>query len=440
MFISKRHLSRRTVLRGMGATLALPWLDAMLPAQTPIAKTAAKGATHLGFIYFPHGAIMDQWTPSKEGADFELTTILKPLEPFRKQLTVVSGLGNRAADGSSVHATAPGTWLSGVAPRPTHEPFAGVTVDQIAALHIGQDTPLPSLELTTEDRSGGGGACDREYGCSYANTISFRTPTTPLPMEHDPHKVFETLFGQGATAEERHARSEEFGSILDAVSHDAAALGNTLGAQDKAKLSDYLESIREIERRLQKMGKGVSADLALPDIPPGVPEAFEERINLMFDMAALAFQANITRIFSMMMTREASNITYGHIGVPDAFHPVSHHQNNAQKIAKLVKIQTYHSQVFARFLTKLAKMPDGDGSMLDHSLMLYGSNMSNSNLHNHFPLPVSLVGGACGRVKGNQHLRFPDHTPLANVLLSVLDRTGIPTDKIGDSTSQIAEI
>ncbi|HTR35205.1 MAG TPA: DUF1552 domain-containing protein [Bryobacteraceae bacterium] len=440
MFITKKHLSRRTVLRGMGVTLALPWLDAMLPAQTPIAKTAAKGATHLGFVYFPHGAVMDKWTPAKEGAGFEFTPILKPLEPHRKYLTVVSGLGNRAADGSAVHATAPGTWLSGVAPRPTHEPYAGVTVDQIAALHIGQDTPLPSLELTTEDRSSSGSACDREYGCSYANTISFRTPTTPLPMEYDPHKVFEVLFGQGATAEERRARSEEFGSILDAVTHDAATLGNTLSAQDKSKLGDYLESIREIERRLQRMGKGVSANLALPDIAPGVPEAFEERIDLMFDMAALAFQANITRIFSMMMTREASNLTYGQIGVPDAFHPVSHHQNNPQKLERLAKIQTYHSKIFARFVAKLDKMPDGDGSMLDHSLLLYGSNMSNSNLHNHFPLPVSLVGGACGRVKGNQHLRFTDHTPMANVLLSVLDRTGIPLEKIGDSTGEIAEI
>jgi hypothetical protein len=436
MFITKKHLSRRTVLRGMGATLALPLLDAMIPARTALAQTAAKASPHLGFIYFPHGAIMNEWTPAKEGADYEMTSILKPLEPFRKQVTIISGLGNRAADGSAVHATAPGTWLSGVAPRPTHEPYGGVTADQIAAQHIGQDTPLPSLELTTEDRSGGGGACDREFGCSYSSTISFRTPTTPLPMEHDPHKVFERLFGQGNTAEERRARSEEFGSILDAVSRDAATLGKTLGPHDKAKVSDYLESVREIERRIQKMGNGVSADLELPDIPPGVPDAFDERLTLMFDLAALAFQANITRIFSMMMCREASNITYGHIGVPDAFHPVSHHQNNAQKIAKLVKIQTYHSQVFAKFLAKLKAMPDADGSMLDHSLILYGSNMSNSNMHNHFPLPIAVVGGANGRVKGNQHLRYADHTPVANVLLAILDRTAIPLDKIGDSTAE----
>jgi hypothetical protein len=436
MYISKKHLSRRTVLRGLGITLALPLLDSMVPAQTPLAKTAAKGAPHMGFIYFPHGAIMDQWTPSAEGANFQITPILKPLEPFQNQLTVVSGMGNRAADGSSVHATAPGTWLSGVTPRPTHEPFGGVTVDQIAAQHIGQDTPLPSLELATEERYGNGGACDREYGCSYANTISFRTPTTPLPMEFDPHKVFEKLFGKGGTEEERKQRTEESGSILDAITKDANRLRASLGTEDKNKVNDYMESVREIERRLQKSAASVSADLKLTEIPAGIPENFEERINLMFDMAALAYQANLTRIFSMMMTREASNLTYGHIGVPDAFHPTSHHQNNPQKIEKLIKIQTYHTKVLARFLTKLKAMPDGDGSMLDHSLILFGSNMSNSNMHNHFPLPLTLVGGACGRVKGNQHLRYADHTPVANLLLAILDRAGVPTEKIGDSTAE----
>ncbi len=422
----------------MGATLALPMLDAMIPARTLLAQTAAKAQPHLGFIYFPHGAIMDQWTPSQEGAGFNFTPILKPLEPFRNQITIVSGTGNRAADGSSVHATAPGTWLSGVTPRPTHEPYAGVTADQIAAKYISQDTPLPSLELTTEDRSGGGGACDREFGCSYSSTISFRTPTTPLPMEHDPHKVFERLFGQGTTAEERRARSEEFTSILDAVSDEAASLGRTLGAADQARLGDYLESVREIERRIQRMGTSATADLALPDIAAGVPEAFDERLNLMFDLAALAYQAKITRVFSMMVTREASNLTYSHIGVADAFHAVSHHQNNPQRIAKLVKIQTYHCEVFARFLTKLKSTPDGDGSLLDHSLFLFGSNMSNSNVHNHFPLPIAVVGNLNGTVRGNRHLRYPDHTPVANVLKGILDKTGVPIDKIGDSTEAVA--
>jgi hypothetical protein len=343
-----------------------------------------------------------------------------------------------AADGSSVHATAPGTWLSGVAPRPTHEPYAGITADQIVAKYISQDTPLPSLELTTEDRSGGGSACDREFGCSYSSTISFRTPTTPLPMEHDPHKVFERLFGQGTTVDERKARSAEFTSILDAVSEEAASLSQSLGADDRARLGDYLESVREIERRIQRMGQGASADLSLPEIAAGVPELFEERLSLMFDLAALAYQANVTRVFSMMITREASNITYGHIGVADAFHAVSHHQNNAQRIAKLVKIQTYHAQMFAKFLTKLKNTPDGDGTLLDHSLFLFGSNMSNSNVHNHFPLPIAVVGTLNGKVKGNQHLRYPDHTPVANVLKAILDKSGVPVEKIGDSTEPVA--
>jgi len=436
MFITKTHLSRRTVLRGMGATLALPLLDAMVPAGTLLAQTAARGKPRVGFIYFPHGAIMNEWTPAAEGRGFEMTTILKPLEPYRNQLTIISGTGNKAADGSSVHATAPGTWLSGVAPRPTHDPFGGVTADQIAAQFLGQDTPLPSLELTTEDRSGGAGACDRAYGCSYSSTISFRTPTTPLPMEHDPHKVFERLFGQGATAEERQTRSQEFSSLLDAVSEDVRTLGARLGPQDKTRLGEYLESVREIERRLERLGKGVDSSLDLPEIAAGVPEAFDERLNLMFDLAALAYQANLTRVFSMMMCREASNITYNHIGVPDAFHPTSHHQNNAQKMAKLVRIQTYHSQVFARFLARLKAMPDGDGSVLDHSLLLFGSNMSNSNLHNHFPLPISVVGGANG-ARGNQHIRVADRTPVANVLRAFLDKVGIPLEKIGDSTPEM---
>ncbi|MGE3341900.1 MAG: DUF1552 domain-containing protein [Vicinamibacterales bacterium] len=433
MFITRQHLSRRTVLRGLGATLALPLLDAMVPARTLLAQTAANPSLRLGFIYFPHGAVMTEWTPATEGAGFAMTPILEPLEPFRRQLTVVSGMGNRAADGSSVHATAPGTWLSGVAPRPTHEPFGGVTVDQIAAQHIGQDTPLPSLELTTEERHMG--ACDREFGCSYGNTISFRTPTTPLPMEHNPHKVFERLFGQGTTPEERQARSAEFTSILDAVSEEAAALSRRLGAQDRARVGDYLESVREIERRLERMGNGATDDLDLPALSPGVPEAFEERLSLMFDLSALAFQANMTRIVSMMMTSEASNLTYSHIGVADAFHPVSHHQNNAQKMARLVQIQVYHSQMFAKFLERLRATPDGDGSLLDHSLILYGSNMSNSNLHNHFPLPISLVGGA-GGLKGDNHVRVPDHTPIANLLVAMLGKVGIPLDRIGDSTPE----
>ena len=440
MYITKKHLSRRAVLRGLGVSLALPLLDSMIPAQTPLGKTAASPKPHLGFIYFPHGAIMDQWTPAKEGADFEITPILKPLAKFKKEMTVISGLGNRAADSSAVHATAPGTWLSGVTPRKTHEPFGGITIDQIAGQHIGQDTPLPTLELATEERYSGGGACDRDYGCSYAGTISFRTPSTPLPMEYDPHKVFGRLFGEGTTPDERKSRKEEYGSILDAIARDAASLKNSLGPDDRAKLGDYLESVREIERRVQNAGKSLSEDVKLPEISPGIPTDFEERINLMFDMAALAYQGNLTRIFSLMMCREASNLTYGQIGVPDAFHPISHHQNNPARLKNLTKIQTYHSQIFARFLDRLKAMPDGDGSIYDHSLFLYGSNMSNSNMHNHFPLPLAVIGGACGKVKGNQHVRYPDRTPMANLLLAILDRAGVPMDKMGDSTSSLVSL
>jgi hypothetical protein len=437
MFITKKHLSRRTFLRGAGVAVGLPLLDAMIPAWTALAQTVASPKPHMGFLYLPHGAIMDQWTPAAEGTAFELTPILKPLAPFQKQLTIVSGLENKPAIAPPVHALNPGTWLSCVTPRASQEPYGGVTVDQIAAAHIGQDTPLPSLEVATEGR-GGGGACDRNYGCSYGGTISFRTPSTPLPMEADPRKLFERLFGQGDTPQERKAIARQYSSILDLVSQEAADLQRTLDAPDRARLGDYLESVREIERRVQKMEAQDLSSLDLPDVPVGT--TFDQRVNLMFDMVALAYQANLTRVFSYMMAAEGSNVTYNHVGVSDAFHPLSHHQNDKARKERLVKIQTYHSQAFARFLAKLAAMPDGDGSMLDHTNLLYGSNMSNSNAHDEFPLPTLVVGGGCGKLKGGQHLRYPDRTPLANLLLTLLDRAGIPTDKVGNSTSVFTEV
>lgn len=438
MFITKKHLPRRTFLRGMGTAVALPLLDAMIPARTALAQTAANPTPHLGFIYFPHGAIMDRWTPATEGAGFELSPILKPLAPFKKQLTVVSGLENKPAISPAVHAITPGTWLSCVHPRASQDPYGGPTVDQIAAQHIGQDTPLPSLEACVELR-GGGGFCDRDFGCSYAGTISFRTPTTPLPMEDDPRKLFERLFGQGDTAEERKRLTHQYSSILDLVSEEAADLQRTLGPQDRAMLSDYLDTVREIERRVQKMEAHDLSKVNVPNAPTGTPSAFEQHINLMFDLVALAYQANMTRIFSFMMAAEVSGLTYNQIGVPDAFHPLSHHNNEQAKMDKLVKIQTYHTGIFARFLDKLQKMPDGDGTMLDHSMILYGSNMSNSNAHNHYPLPTALVGG-WKKLKGDQHLKYPDQTPLANMLLTILDRAGAPMDKIGDSSGTFAEV
>jgi hypothetical protein len=438
MFVTKKHLSRRTLLRGAGAALALPLLDAMIPASTAFAQTAAAPRPRMGFVYFPHGAIMSQWTPAADGRDFELPPLLKPLEPFKKQLTIVTGLENKHAVGPT-HAITPGTWLSGVSPRISHDPYGGVTVDQIAAEHIGQDTPLPSLEVSTEEPVGGG-ACDRNYGCSYGATISFRTPTTPLPMEFNPRKLFQRLFGQGDTREERAAAAAQYASILDVVTAKAAALKRRLGPADRAVLSDFLESVREIERRVQKMEANDLSKIALPDAPVGIPNAFPDQVELMFDTVALAWQANITRVTSLMMAAEVSNMTYNHVDVPDAFHALSHHQNNAAKLERLARVQAYNSRAFAKFVQKLAATPDGDGSLLDHSILLYGSNMSNSNAHDHFPLPSAVVGGGCGKLKGAQHLRYPDRTPVANLLATLLDRAGVPVERVGDSTGEISEI
>ena len=438
MFITKKHLSRRTFLRGAGVVVGLPLLDAMVPAWTALAQTPAAAKPRMGFMYLPHGAIMEAWTPAAEGTAFELSPILKPFAPFQKQLTVISGLENKPTIAPPVHALNPGTWLSCVTPRATQEPYGGITVDQIAAAHIGQDTPLPSLEIATEGRNGGSGACDRNFGCSYGGTISFRTPSTPLPMESDPRRLFERLFGSGDTPQERKAISRQYTSILDLVSQEAADLQRTLDAPDRAKLADYLDSVREIERRVQKMEERDLSALDLPDVPVGT--SFDQRLNLMFDMLALAWQANLTRVFTFMMAAETSTMTYNHIGVSDAFHPLSHHQNDKARKDRLVRIQTYHSEAFAKFLKKLAAMPDGDGSMLDHAILLYGSNMSNSNAHDEFPLPNIVVGGGCGKIKGGQHLRYPDRTPLANLLLTLLDRAGIPEKVVGNSSGLFAEL
>ena len=437
MFVTKKHLTRRTVLRGAGTALALPLLDAMIPARTALAQTAAKPSPHVGFIYFPHGAVMNRWTPTGEGKIGEFGEILKPLDKYKAMTTVFSNLDNQAAVGP-VHALAPGTWLSCTRPAISQDAHGGTTADQIAAQHIGQDTPLPSLEVATDNR-GGGGFCDRDYGCSYAGTISFRTPTTPLPMEIDARKLFIRLFGQGDNAAERARLSKQYASLLDMVGEETKDLQRVLGPSDKAMLSDYLESVREIERRIQKMEARDLSKVDIPNAPGAQTLPFDQHINLMFDLVALAYQANMTRVFSFMMAAEVSGQTYNHIGVSDAFHPLSHHNNEQAKMDRLVKVQTYHTQVFAKFLDKLAKMPDGDGSMLDHSLLLYGSNMSNSNAHNHYPLPTSLVGG-WKTVKGGQHLVLPEHTPLANVLVTMLDRIGVTQDKLGDSTAKLVEV
>jgi len=440
MFITKKHIPRRTFLRGLGATVALPFLHSMVPAATSLAQTAANPKLRMGFIYFPHGAIMDQWTPKEAGRNFSISPILQPLEPFKKQLTIVSGLENKVTGVlPPVHALNPGTWLNCANPRKSQEPFAAPTIDQLAAERLGQDTPFPSLEVATESR-GGGGQCDRNYGCSYSGTISFRTATNPLPMETNPRTLFQRLFGQGDTPEERARMAKQYASILDVISQESGSLKKRVGAEDRAMLDDYLETIREIERRVQKMEARDLSSLQLPDAPAGIPNSFDEHLNLMFDLVALAYQANLTRVFSMMMAAEVSNMTYNHVGVPDSFHPLSHHQNDRAKMDKLVKIQTYHTSVLAKFATKLAAMPDGDGSVLDHTIILYGSNMSNSNAHNEFPLPAAILGGGNGKVKGNQHIAAPDHTPLANLLLTLMRRADVPVDKIGDSTGDFSEV
>ena len=443
MVISKKHIPRRTFLRGMGVSLALPLLDSMIPARTLWAQTAAKGTSRIGFVYIPHGAIMDKWTPAAEGAGFEFTPILKPLEAYRDRLNVVSGLGHKAADTTAVHSLSPTTWLSGVRPKATQgvDAFAGVTADQIAAQAIGQDTILPSMEIATEDHSGLIGSCDRDYGCIYMNTLSWRTPTTPLPMEINPRKVFERMFGQGGSAAERVARIQEDRSILDAITKEASSLQLRLGPSDRQTMNEYLENIREIERRIQRAEKSQGDEgLLLPARPAGVPFDFEEHVRLMYELMAVAYQTNITRVITFMVSREVSNRTYPQVNVSDGHHAISHHQNRADKMEKNVRIQTFNVGMFAEFVEKLKNTPDGDGSLLDNIVLLYGSNMSNSNAHDHFPLPNLLLGGAAGRLKGGRHLRYADHTPMTNLLMTMLDKAGVRQEALGDSTGLLANV
>jgi hypothetical protein len=443
MFVTKKHLPRRTFLRGMGVTMALPLLDAMVPARTLLAQTAASPRARLGFVYVPHGAIMDKWTPATEGAGFEFTPILKPLESHRDYVNVVTGLGHKAADTTAVHSLSPTTWLSGVRPKATQgvDAFAGVTADQVAAQTIGQDTPLPSMEIATEDHSGLIGSCDRDYGCIYMNTLSWRTPTTPLPMEINPRKVFQRMFGEGGSADQRLARIKEDRSILDAITREASSLQVQLGATDRETMTQYLENVREIERRIQRAEQSQGdQDLLLPARPAGVPFDFEEHVKLMYELMALAYQANITRVITFMVSREVSNRTYTQVGVTDGHHAISHHQNRADKMEKNVRIQTFNVNQFKGFLDKLKQTPDGDGSLLDHSVILYGSNMSNSNAHDHYPLPNLVVGGAAGRMKGGRHLRYADHTPMTNLLVTMLDKAGVKQESLGDSTGTLANL
>jgi hypothetical protein len=440
MFITKRHLSRRTLLRGLGVGISLPLLDAMIPAATALAKTAAAGKPRFGFFYFPHGAVMEKWTPSATGLDFQLNEINSGLAPFRDQLTVVSGLGNKPGESRAVHALVPATWLSCTHPKETLEPNMAATVDQIAAQHIGQETPWPSLESATAQGHGQGSACERGYGCSYSGTLSFRNATTPLPIESNPRQMFLRLFGQGDSATERKFLTEQTGSLLDMIAGEVTTLRGTLGAQDRNTLNDYLESVREIERRVQLSATGDISKLALPDVPGATSESFDEQLRLMFDLILLAYQGNLTRVQSFMLTAEVSEMTYNHIGIPDAFHAISHHANDPAKKERLAKIQKYHTDMFANFLAKMQKIPDGEHDMLYNSTLLFGSNMSNSNAHNQYPLPTAVLGRAGGRIRGGQHINFTERTPLANLLLTLLQRSDIPVDKVGDSTGLVTDL
>jgi hypothetical protein len=427
MFLTRKHLSRRTVLKGAGATIALPLLDAMIPARTVLAQTAAVSSPRLGFVYFPHGALQDQWEPTRTGRDFDFPFILEPLKPFREHLTVVSGLRNKGGESSSPHGITEETWLNCVSPRQRNEATGvGVTVDQIAARHLGKDTPLPSLELCGEP----------------GGVISYRTPRQALPMESNPRKAFISMFGAGDTAAEREAILNTTTSLLDYVRESTASLNRTLDVADRARVNDYLDSVREVELRVKKLQESTELREGLPDSPLGPPEDFAELLGVQFEMLAMAWQTNRTRVASLKMVEEASMRTYPNLGVHEAFHPTSHWGGFPDRVANLRLIQNHHTAIFATFVQRLKEMPDGDGSMLDHSIILFGSNMANSDAHNNDPLPQALIGRG-GGVKGGQHLRYPQDTPHANLLVTILDRAGVPDSdfkKFADSTGPFSEI
>jgi hypothetical protein len=436
MFVSKRSLKRRTFLRGMGATLALPLLEAMVPAMTAIAKTAASPARRLGFVYFPNGAVMDQWIPAQSGSGFEFTPILKSLEPYQDQVVVIGNL-TRAGTTIGDHAVASAGWLTGVYAKQTEaqDVRAGVTIDQIIASEVGQDTPFPSIELATEDFTGYIGGCTPGFSCAYMDTISWATPTTPLPMEINPRVVFERMFGRPGTAAQRRARRRRNQSVLDSIADDAHALQQDLGPQDRARLDEYLEYVREIERRIQRAeAQGATAVTNL-DAPLGIPEAFEEHVALMFDLLAVAYQADITRVFTFMMSREASQRTYPQVDVTEPHHTISHHGNDPEKLRANTRINVYHAERFAKFVQKLHSTPDGDGTLLDHSLVFYGAGMGNGNAHATDPLPLVAVGGGVG--VGHRHILPAPRTPVGNLWVDVADKFGVHIESLGESNGRL---
>ena len=432
MMITKKALDRRTVLRGIGATMALPLLDSMVPAM----RAAVAPTQRFGFIYVPHGSIMREWTPAQEGTNFEFSPILKPLEDFRQHLTVLSNLSNY---GESGHSVSSAMWLSGTFPSKGNLLKLGTTVDQLIAQKIGRDSPFPSMELATEDHSSHLGSCAGDFLCSYMSTISWASPTQPLPMEINPRVVFERMFGgDKANPAERKARLEKNKSLLDAVVASANDLKVNLGVRDKVRVTEYLDNVREIERRIvraetQRNETGLEA----PPTPVGIPENWEEHVTLMFDLMHLAFQGNMTNVVSFMMARELSTLSYPQIGVADGHHPVSHNNNVPEQVAKKIKVDMYHLDLFGQFLDKLRSTPEGDGNLLDHSLFLYGSGMTNGNQHDHENLPTLVVGGAAGKHKGNRHIKMAKSTALSNLMMSIMDKAGIDTEKFGQSSGRI---
>jgi len=442
MIVTKMALPRRTFLRGLGVTMALPLLDAMMPAFS----AAARPVRRLGFVYAPDGmaitSAVNYWKPTGEGTGFELSPILKPLEAFRDRMVVVSGLSHKQAeamgDGNGDHTRGTATWLNGVHPKWTEgaEVRAGTTADQIAASELGKDTPLPSIELGL-DQNFVVGNCENGYSCIYMNTLAWRTPTTPLPAQINPRAVFERLFGEGATPSQRLAEMRKTRSILDAVTEQMRSLQRTIGPSDRNTVTDYLDGVREIERRIQRAeATGGGASLPTLERPMGIPDRFDEHAALMFDLQCLAFQADVTRVFTFMLGRETSSRSFPEIGLSAPHHGQSHHGNKPEEIQKYAKVNTYFTEQFASFARKLQSIPDGDATLLDRVLLLYGAGLSNGNEHSHIDLPLLLIGGK-DQLAGGRHLQCPLDTPMANLLVTMLDRVGVPIENMGDSTGRL---
>src|SRR5262245_43278216 len=436
MIIAKRSLPRRTFLRGIGAAVALPFLESMAPAMTPLAQSQAKPPLRFGGVYLPNGCVMDNWTPKTTDGSLEITRILKPLEAFRDQMTVVGNLSRAGGTNSSDHAVSSAGWLTGALAKQTEaeDIRVGISIDQVLAKHTGQETPFPSLEFATEDFSGYVGGCVPGYSCTYMNTIAWASETAGLPMEIDPRAAFERMFGRAGSPADRKLRRSEDRSILDSILQEARSLQTKVGAPDRARLDKYLENIREIERRIQKTEARNATEVTPLNAPLGVPESFEEHMGLMFDRLVVAYQSDLTRVFTFMTGREASQRTYPALGYKETHHDISHHARQAEKMEQHTRINTYFATLFAAFLQKLRNSPEADGSVLDHSLIAFGAGMSDGQAHNSYPLSFAVLGGAGGRVKGNRFVIAPEWTPIANVWLGVANMFGSRIESIGEST------